>query len=225
MKTKKIILFIILAFLAAFFLFRWSGILRGYKIPSSSSEPNLKVGSRIIGSSLISPKHLDFAYFKFSDSLDGWTTVKRLIALPGDTLTCLDGRYIVNGSDLDKNIDLRFSYKMLPTVFETHIKGEINNTDFYRYYNSDSVIAFLDDSYVKELSIELDRNYSDSRLNLSKEIFGSNNPTWTVSDFGPIILPEDKYFFSGDNRDNSIDSRYRGFVDEDNILGTVFINY
>lgn len=224
MRTKKIIVFIVLAFLIIYFLFKWSGVLRGYKIPSSSSEPNLKVDSRILGSSLISPKHLDFAYFKFSDSLDGWTIVKRLIAIPGDTLLCQDGRYIVNSRNLDQNLDLRFSYKMLPTVFETHIKGRIDESESYRYYNSDSVIAFLDDSFVKKLSVKLDRKYSSSRLRLSKDIF-ENHPNWTVSDFGPIVLPKDKYFFSGDNRDNSVDSRYRGFVDEDNILGTVFINF
>ena len=219
---KKKVLFIVATFIVVFILFRMSGVLRMYKIPSSSSEPNIKVGSRIIGSSLKTPKRLDFAYFKFSDSLDGWTIVKRLIAVPGDTLECKNGNYFVNKKNIDSGINLRFAYKILPNVFENNIQGSISDTEFYKYHNSDSVIAFLDDSFTEKLPIQLDRKYDYRNSNLSKEIFGKN-PDWIVSDFGPIIIPKGKYFFSGDNRDNSVDSRYRGFVDENNIIGTVLI--
>ena len=37
--------------------------------------------------------------------------------------------------------------------------------------------------------------------------------------FGPVTIPEGKYFMMGDNRDNSADSRYFGFVDRDRIVG------
>lgn len=39
------------------------------------------------------------------------------------------------------------------------------------------------------------------------------------SDFGPVTVPPGKYLLIGDNRDNSLDSRYWGFVDEDQIVG------
>jgi len=224
MRSRNIVFVVIAIFIGLIYLFNVSGILKSYKIPSSSSEPNLKVGSRILGSSLKKPERLDFAYFKFSDSLEGWTIVKRLIALPGDTLKCKKGNYYVNGKNIDENINLRFSYKMLPKIFDTYIKGKIENTEYYRYYNSDSVVAMLDDSFVQNLPVELDRNYNKNRTMLSSEIF-DRNVEWTSSDFGPIIIPENKYFFSGDNRDNSIDSRYRGYVDRENILGTVLINF
>jgi signal peptidase I len=40
-----------------------------------------------------------------------------------------------------------------------------------------------------------------------------------VRDFGPVVIPSDQYFMMGDNRDNSADSRYFGFVDRSAIIG------
>jgi signal peptidase I len=42
---------------------------------------------------------------------------------------------------------------------------------------------------------------------------------------GELVVPPDKYFVMGDNRENSLDSRYWGFVPRANILGRPLVIY
>jgi signal peptidase I len=44
-------------------------------------------------------------------------------------------------------------------------------------------------------------------------------------DYGPVTVPEHHYFMMGDNRDNSEDSRYWGFMPEDYIKGKALFVY
>jgi len=43
--------------------------------------------------------------------------------------------------------------------------------------------------------------------------------------FGPVVVPRNKFFVMGDNRDQSYDSRFWGFVDIDDIKGEAIIIY
>lgn len=43
----------------------------------------------------------------------------------------------------------------------------------------------------------------------------------SMRNFGPIVIPGDEYFVMGDNRDNSYDSRWLGFIERRRIVGEV----
>ena len=50
-------------------------------------------------------------------------------------------------------------------------------------------------------------------------------PPNPVDNYGPVTVPAKEYFMMGDNRDDSYDSRYWGFVPRANIIGTPVLVY
>jgi signal peptidase I len=44
-------------------------------------------------------------------------------------------------------------------------------------------------------------------------------------DFGPVVVPEDSYLVLGDNRNNSYDSHYWGYVPRQNLIGKAFVRF
>ncbi len=111
--------------------------------------------------------------------------VKRVVGLPGDTVTMTRGEVYVNGS-LEQ---------------ESYVQHTQPDGDYY------------------DPQFEWQRKYLVPGADLR-----SYRPT--RDEWGPIVVPEGKYFVMGDNRDNSQDSRYWGFVDRELIKGRpLFIYY
>ena len=99
------------------------------------------------------------------------------------------------------------------------IDGEVfikkNNSLNFEKLNQISDNFFFDDQYQEEIKQLIEDNYKI--LNIT-----DNGPL----DYTPeYIIPQNKYFFMGDNRDNSSDSRVMsgvGFVPKENMIGKVW---
>ena len=176
-----------------------------FKIPSSSMEPNLRIGDYLIvkkfsygynhsslpfylnhiylfntNYTLSAPKRGDIIVF-LSKKNDGVHYVKRIIGLPGDIIQIHDGDIYINNN--------RIIRKYLRSDATKYVYLEV-------FPNGTSHIIY---QYVND---------------------PDTHPNSTVK----YIIPSNRFFVMGDNRDNSLDSRFlleMGYINKNNILGKV----
>ena len=198
--------------LALVFILR-SFLYEPFKIPSSSMVPTLVVGDLILVNKftygirlpilnekiveLGSPQRGDVMVFKYPKdmSLD---YIKRVVGVPGDKILYRNKRLTINGRAL--------KYEALPDYLDeerlTYSKQFSENLTERGHRLLNDEIA---PSYVQ---------YPDA--------FPHNELCTYNSEGFACTVPAGHYFMMGDNRDNSLDSRYWGFVPDKNIVGRAF---
>ena len=132
--------------------------------------------------------------------------IKRLIGLPGDTVQIKNGVIHLNGVVQTQE---RYGY------FEELYNRQGSMGGFPACYNK---VSGIDEICKKEKFIEtLDGLSKHSVLNIRDELSGDDTKKFSV--------PAGHFFFMGDNRDNSLDSRIGqvqggvGFVPYENLVG------
>ena len=125
--------------------------------------------------------------------------VKRVVALPGDTVEVKNGELYINGKKepLHGYEVFRVQDRISPIV---RVTDEPENKKDALVHISPAVYQTLWES--RKLEHELGLSLRDN--------------------FGPVVVPDGQYFAMGDNRDDSCDSRFWGPVPFKNIKGTAW---
>jgi signal peptidase I len=198
-----------------------SFIFEPFRIPSDSMMPTLFAGDFILVNKFAyglrlpvantrivengEPQRGDVIVFRFPPD-PAINYIKRLVGLPGDRIRIYGDRIYVNGEVAAWREVGKYSdgcYQDMQLARET--LGEHEHDAMYCRSTAGIATAPL-----PSCNRNLDRGYLCQAD--ATEATDSGN-------FAEIQVPAGNYFMVGDNRDNSADSRYFGFVPEANLIG------
>jgi signal peptidase I len=161
-------------------------------VPTGSMKPTIEIGDRVVVNKLAYDLKVPFttiSLFKWADPVrgdivvlfspvDGTRLVKRVVAVPGDTIAMAENQLFINGKAVQWS--------------------PLTSTD-----DPDQGLTFV-----------------------ASEILGGRKhkvmltpQVPAVRSFAPMTVPAGHYFVLGDNRDNSNDSRFIGFIGRKQIVG------
>lgn len=158
-------------------------------VPTGSMKPTILEGDRIVINKLAYDVHLPFS----SVSLARLAQPKR-------------GDIVVFNSKVSK---IRLVKRVIGLPADS-IAMHNNQVTI----NGKTLDYQIDEASLLESKIDLSENLLGFKHLIRVNKHGSN-----ASSFPTVIVPKDKYLVLGDNRDNSGDSRFIGFVPRDEIIG------
>ena len=198
---------ILIVFLLRSFLFE------PFKIPSGSMIPTLMIGDLILVNKFhygvrlpvinqkitegTPPARGDVMVFRYPPR-PSQDYIKRVVGIPGDEVAYLNKKLTINGKPLSKT--------SMPDFFDDDAMHyskqfeEVLGDKTHRLLNEETQPAFV--SGASDFEFKQNCNYSIEGV--------------------VCKVPAGHYFMMGDNRDNSLDSRYWGFVPDKNIVGKAF---
>ena len=176
-----------------------------FYIPSSSMEPGLVVGDRLFVSKY------SYGYSKHSFPFSPPVIKNRLFSN-----TPKRGDVVVFKTPSDNRTDYIKRLIGLPGDKIQFINGDlfINNNQILK-----SIVSKTDIIYCGQ---KIDANTYEEKLSNGKKYKSAYSKNGTYKNSDIFIVPDKHYFFLGDNRDCSKDSRYLssvGYVNENNLVG------
>ncbi len=190
-----------------------SFVVEPFKIPSGSMIPTLMIGDLILVNKfsygvrlpivhtkvldLGGPARGDVMVFRYPRN-ESENYIKRVVGLPGDTVSYLDKRLKINGEYVDLDPDGRY------------VDSE-RLTEVPKYLES---LGAKPHNILTNLEKQPDIRPVEQFPMIDNCRYSSDGIVCKV--------PDDHYFVLGDNRESSLDSRFWGFVPEQNIVGKAF---
>ncbi|MEA2175206.1 MAG: signal peptidase [Blastocatellia bacterium] len=208
-------------------LFGMTFVVQAVKVPTGSMQNTINIGDHLLVNKFIFAagpplpflpqreiKRGDIVVFKYPgnkykpykdlehENNTPYKTnyVKRVIGLPGDRVEIRGTHVIINGQPLpERRVQAEEKNNLAPLTI-VNDSARPSDGPYTVYYNS------LNDADY--------RNSNSSYDTFNEEGNGKE-----------VTVPQDSYFVMGDNRDNSEDSRYWGFVKRDLVMGRAMFVY
>jgi signal peptidase I len=195
-----------------------SFLVEPFKIPSGSMLPTLLVGDFILVNKftygirlpIVNVKILDInlpargevMVFRYPEnpSLD---YIKRVVGVPGDKIVYRNKVLTINGRQIETRPDGEYNY----------IEAGLNFV---------SALRMREKLGERPHSILIQPDVPGVQLPGVRMFPFRENCAYNEEGFA-CTVPQGHYFLMGDNRDSSSDSRYWGFVPEENIVGKAFL--
>ncbi len=184
--------------------------VQAFNIPSGSMKPTLLVGDFILVNKLV---------------YGSWD-----FGIPFTNITFF--HYNNRMAKIDRGDVVVFKYPENPKIDFIKrvigIPGDIVEVKDDIVYLNGKPLKKEKDGFYKENGLELAPIFYETTYRSDGKPFKYMTMELDIGkgkDFGPVKIPEGHYFMMGDNRDNSRDSRFWGFVPEDYIIGQAFVIY
>ena len=189
-------------------------LAEAYRIPSASMEPTLQVGDWLFVNKLRLGPHIPFTRL----SLPGYASTHRydivvFVSPPQDPAIRITPDQLT--PTLVKRIVGMPGDTVLMRHGELRVNGVVSKPYNHEYALPDSVAGQPNTLFEWQ-----------HRFEVRGSRFGNPVQSPSLHEWGPLVVPEGRLFMLGDNRDNSVDSRYYGLVPKENIRGTpMFVYY
>lgn len=177
------------------------------------------------------PERMDIVVFEYPGDRDqlkasplGVNYVKRCVGLPGDTIRIIDKVVYVNGKQfwIPPHVKYLQPFAVPSGIVEPRIfpKGMPWNEDNYGplIVPKKGSRINLDSQNIEQWLTIINREYGKNVISVSgSQVYIDGKPVTSYT------FKKDYYFMMGDNRDDSADSRFWGFVSRDMVVGEAFI--
>jgi signal peptidase I len=152
------------------------------------------------------PKRGDVVVFRYPPD-PAINYIKRLVGLPGDRVRIHSDQLIINNIPIPLTSDGRYDDGCYHNMRLSTEQLGAHRHQTLSCLTPDEIVA----STSPTCSRRLERNYECNESSAPGER--------DRGDTDEVVVPAGQYLMIGDNRDNSADSRYWGFVPEDHLVG------
>lgn len=216
-KTLTVICVIVASFIGITYFLQLTKIFGIYSIPTEANQPALNPGDHIFVSRLVTDR-----FYKFISFTQPAVPLSmfRCVGLPGDIVEIKSGVVFRNGQILNEE-NVWNEYIIQQSQLD-NIMGYVEEKKYpFTSLGGNTYRITISKKELRQYKLDLKQFVVEKDFvnEMIEKAFPGTH--YNEDNFGPVKIPANSYFVLGDNRHNAADSRYIGFINENEIKATV----